>query len=191
MKTLFTLALMTLSLAAQAEHSMDRKLTRAEMQKLLPEYVRMVESSAATLLSADENQTYVNAGSDYAYTLWDGTKAIGLQQLTAAQKIEMLERVLATLKEGTAASRQEEAAMLLEGFKGSREAGKVSCRLGYWYSSKVANERIVVCTDNRSQAGSEDGEDEGYLDIRTFILSIDASTLAPLSLLKLQHDIAG
>lgn len=191
MKILLTLALMIAALPAHAESKMDRKLTRAEMQKLLPAYVEMVEASAANQLTADENQTFVSAGGDYAYGLFRGNKMIGLQALSAEQKIQMLEQALATLKEGSPASRNEDTARLIEGFKFADKAGKISCRLGYYRSSAVANERIVTCEDNQSQAGSGEGDDEGYADFRRFTLSIDASTLLPLSLLRLEHLIAG
>lgn len=192
MKTLFALMLMAVSLPASADSDFDRRLTKSEMQKLLPRYVEMVERTAAELPSAGDNQALASAAygvTDPIYGLFKDGNFIGLQSHKIASLIEQLESVVAELRAVSPADRQKEAADLVAGFKGASDAGKITCRLGYYRGGKMPTERIVKCEDNRSQSGY--GDEEGYLDVRRMILSIDAKTLEPLSVLKLGHDIAG
>lgn len=192
MKTLFTLTLMAASLSAFADSSFDRRLTKAEMEKLLPKYVAMVENSAGELPSASDNQALGMAAygvTDPIYGLFKDGSFIGLQSHKISSLIEQLESVVAELRAVSPADRQAEAASLVAGFKGARDAGKITCRLGYYRGSKMPTERVVKCEDNRSQSGY--GDEEGYLDVRRMILSIDAKTLEPQAVLKLAHDIAG
>lgn len=193
MKTLITLILLTASLPAFAESTFDRRLTKAEMAKVLPQYVALVERSAAELPSANDNQALGMAAhgvTNPIYGLFKNGEFIGLQSHKIASLIEQLESVVAELRAVSPADRQADAASLVAGFKGADDAGKITCRLGYYYSSKIPTERIVKCEDNRSQSGYGD-DDEGYYDVRRIILSIDAKTLEPLAVIKLAHDIAG
>lgn len=196
MKTLITLMLMTAALPAFGESTFDRKLTKSEMEKMLPRYVAMVEKQAAELPSASENQAYVglagNVLDPFYAAFGDNNNIIGNQSHTAATILEGIQIAVAELTAVTPAQRVEEANGLMAGFKGTdKEAGRITCRLGYFRGHKSATNRIVKCEDNRSQSGSGYGDDEGYYDMRRVILSIDAKTLAPVSTLKLDHFIAG
>lgn len=193
MKTMMTLILMTASLPAFADSSFDRRLSKSETEKLLPKYVAMVERSAAELPSAEDNQALGSAAygvTDPIYGLFKDGNFIGLQSHTVTSLIAQLESVVTELRAVSPADRQAQAADLMAGFKGADDAGKITCRLGYYRAGKVPTERIVKCEDNRSQSGYGD-DDEGYYDVRRMILSIDADTLEPLAVLKLAHDIAG
>lgn len=195
MKTTFALALLALVMAApeaSADAKFDRRLTSSEMAKLLPLYIASVEEHAATLPSAEDNQILWGAASSVLnptyYAFKDG-KIVGMQSHKIETLIEGLESAVAELKEVSPAQRVEKTSDLLAGFNGAKDAGKITCRLGYFSEFKGENERIVKCEDNRSQAG--EGEDEGYYDVRRFILSIDGKTLEPVSPLRLEHLIAG
>jgi hypothetical protein len=198
MKALMILSLMTVSLSAYAgigDAVYDRALTQAEMQKLLPQYLAMVEKQAAQLPSASENEAmwglagFLNDHTFYAFD--ENNKVIGRQSHTAETLVKNIESTLKELKEVTPAQREEEAADLLAGFEGAADAGKISCHLGYEDKFKDDTSRIVKCEDDRSYEGNGGDDEEGYYDVRRIILSIDGKTLAPVNTLKLEHPIAG
>lgn len=188
-------ALIALSLSASAlagQPVMDRKLNRQELRALLPQYVAMVESQAASLPSAEQKRqlNLVVAGiENNTFVLMKDGKIVGRQAHGIDSHIESLEQAVAELKAVSPRDRVEAAADLVAGFKGGLGAGRISCTLGYAGQFKQQDERIVKCTDDRSRKGS--GDDEGFADIRSFTLSIDAKTLAPLSTLELDHLQAG
>jgi hypothetical protein len=193
---LFAAALTLLSINAFASHSRDgvydRQLTRAEMEKLLPSYVATADAASSTLPSPSDNDDLgmtAYAITNPIYSAFRNNKIVGQQSHTIDSLIQELESTVRDLKERSAQERRQEYATVLEGFKG-RISRKVSCQLGYSSASKVSTERIVKCVDNRSEAGTG-GDDEGYSDVRTIILSIDAKTLAPVSLLKIDQFTAG
>jgi len=199
MKTIFALSLLALfasatEVSAAKGPKYDRRLTSREVAKLLPLYIASVEQHAANLPSSSDNQVLWNAAysvTDPTYYAFKDGKVIGRQSHTIETLVQGLESAVAELKAVTPEQRREEAAGLLAGFKGASDAGKITCRLGYDSEFKNDTGRIVKCEDDRSSAGGGGEEDEGYLDIRRIILSIDGASLEPVSPLKLEHLTAG
>jgi hypothetical protein len=193
------LALMFCSLPAFASGTLDRKLTKAEMVKLLPAYVAFIDTKSADLPSPADNQTLrMTAGSMESFTRTafakdkDGKlKIIGQESYELSSILETMENALQELK---ATSREERVAntnAMLEGFRDFSKAKRLRCRLGYSGAYKSETTRTVECTDDHSVAGSGEGDDEGFSDVRKFILSIDAKTLLPVGVLSLEHFLAG
>ena len=197
MKVLFSLCLSLFAITAHAANfeNLDRKLGRAEMEKLLPLYVAAVENTAGVLPSPEDNSILSMTAASVTnpiYSNFKNGKIIGLQSHTIDALIAEMEHAVRELKSRTTQDRRAEVADLVSGMKG-RLTKRLSCQLGYKSNFKSADERIVKCIDDRSVAGSEHGtdDDEGYSDIRTIILSIDAKTLLPTAVLSVDHFQAG
>jgi len=203
MNSLFKAGLLSLLLLPNAfagaadESHFDRKLSAAEQAKLLPEYVRFIEERAEGLPSAADNErlrVLAAAIADPTYGSFraqdDGTEElVGHQSYTIQEIIEQAEAQIAELKATTKETRTREIGGTLEGFKGARSAGKLSCRLGYFSKGNFPIDRIVKCTDDRSRQGR--GRDEGTTELKEFTLSIDAKTLSPVGVIALEEFSAG
>ncbi|RZA09359.1 MAG: hypothetical protein EOP11_01970 [Proteobacteria bacterium] len=192
-------SLLFCSLPAFAGGTLDRKLSKAEMVELLPAYVAFIDTKSAELPSPSDNQTLrMVARSMESFTRATfsedkngGLKIIGQESYELSSILGMMENALKEIKEVSTAERVANTNSMLEGFRDFRRAKRLRCRLGYSSEYKAATNRIVECSDDHSVAGSGKGDDEGYSDIRKFILSIDAKTLRPVGVLTLEHFLAG
>lgn len=196
--TLLALLLSPAAFAASTEGShYDRELKAAEMAKLLPEYVRYIEARAATLPSAQDNERLRMLAAAIADPTQgsfrvqnDGSEElVGHDTYSIQDIIAQAETEIAALKATRAEIRADQISTTLEGFKGARNAGKISCRLGYFSAGQHPIDRIVKCTDDRGQAGH--GGRGAFTDQREFILSVDVKTLAPVGVISLEENTAG
>jgi hypothetical protein len=193
------LSLLFFSMPAFAAGSLDRKLTKAEMVKLLPAYVAFIDGKSAELPSPADHQTLrMTAASMESFTraAFSRTKngelkIIGQESYELSSILGMMENAFKELKETSTKDRVADTNAMLEGFRDFRKAKKLRCRLGYSSDYKSPTNRIVECSDDHSEAGSGEGDDEGFADIRKFILSIDPKTLAPVGVLSLERFLAG
>jgi hypothetical protein len=193
MKILILAAILLTTTHAFAAEVFDRSLSNAELKVLLPKYTAHIQAHAGELPSASDNETIRGAAglvSNPLYFAFQGGKIVGLQSHTINELIEELESAAKDLRQVTVKDREEAARDLLAGFNGAKEAGRISCQLGFNSESKMATERIVVCKDNRSQAG-HGGDNEGFFDVRSFKISIDAKSKEPIAVLSLDHMQAG
>ena len=200
MKLLALLALLLspAAFAATGEHShFDRELKSAELATLLPEYVRYIEARSDVIPSAQDNERLRMLAAAIADPTQGSFRAendgseelVGHQTYAIQDIIAQAEAEIAELKATTAAERRDQIAKTLEGFKGAKGAGKISCRLGFFSPGQHPIDRIVKCTDDRSRPAR--GDDEGFTDQREFTLSIDAKTLAPVGVIALEEFTAG
>jgi hypothetical protein len=194
--------LLTLILAATpafAASKMDRKLTKAEMVRLLPEYVAFIDTKSADLPSpSDKQMLRITASSmeDFTRATFSKDKngkliIIGEESYELSSILGLMEEALKEMKSTSTADRVADTNNAIEGFRDFRKAKRLSCRLGYSTEVKSDTNRIVECTDNHSEAGSGEGDDEGFADIRKIIMSIDAKTLKPVGVLSIERFIAG
>jgi hypothetical protein len=172
----------------------DRRLTAAELKKVLPQYITFIKSKAAVVPSAQDNDDLgmlANSLVRRTYRAFDGGNIIGHQTHTIQDLIEVMESSLKDIRQRTAKERQQEAQDLLSGFSDPNVAGRISCLLGYQGVSRFPDDRIVKCVDDRGMSGAESEDGEGSVDKRIFKLSIDAKNLAPVGVLSLSTEMAG
>jgi hypothetical protein len=176
----------------------DRKLTKAEVQRLLPIYMQFIAARAKSVPSPADQYALNSIRMDASLPKIGaripnpvpGKPDIEGQSVYPIQTIkEGIEYSLNELKNVTDDERVRSTTDILNDFK--QNNSKITCELGYSSVGRFDDRRIVKCEDNRSIAEDPNSDDEGYADVRTFILSIDPASLSPIGVLELNIFQAG
>ena len=193
MKFVLLLATIGMTLSSYADSVMDRNLTATELNTLAPIYAQFVLQNKATVTSPAEQRELDYLGTHSTgfvrYKFDSKHNIIGIEVDPIQKRIVVIQEAIKSIESTSKEEREESIADVVSGLLDGSLTKKLTCQLGYNDESKSEFTRIVICTDDRSVAADENGE--GNADIRTIILSIDAKTLLPKSVLKLTQFAAG
>ncbi len=168
----------------------DQTLTQEQVKKFLPLYLKFIEERAAEVLSPIDNESLqrltIAANKPDHMFVKDG-KHVGNQGYSASSILEWVKSAVDELLAITKDERVQSNLKIVNGFRTASHP--IQCELGYLRLSKMPTDRVVRCVDSRSSSSSED--EEGFVDERTILLSIDAKTLEPLGVLSIDTLVAG